>query len=205
MPTSKTLARSSPKQRPPVAAVLDLAEPPERAAFDLIQRFCTGRWPLWRLLDLHREGNMLCAAVEWCRSRGPERYAVATLSLQQIAICWRYFPSATAARQALAAGLGAPQVDSLTHPAQPFLYARNSAVNLAALGECLMAGRDTDRDRRVQIHAHALRDLPQLLFALRSQPQCVPIASALIEFCSRLRFTLRPRDVRLTFGQNCLL
>ena len=50
MSTSKTLARSSPKLSPTVAAVLNLAVPQEQAAHDLLRRFCTGRWPIWRLL-----------------------------------------------------------------------------------------------------------------------------------------------------------
>lgn len=101
MSTSKTIVRSSPKLSPPVTAVLDLVAPEERATFDLLRRFCTGRWPLWRLLDVRREGNTLCAAVEWRRSRGHERYSVARLSLKMIAIRWRYVPSAAAAREAL--------------------------------------------------------------------------------------------------------
>lgn len=110
MSTSKTLVRSSPKRSPPpIAAVLDLAAPHERATFELLLRFCTGRWPLWRLLGLRREGYTLYAAVEWRRATRPDRYSIAELSLESCEVCWRYLPSAQAARQALRALASAPQ------------------------------------------------------------------------------------------------
>ena len=37
---------------PTLVAVLNLADAQERAAHDLLRRFCTGRWPIWRLLAL---------------------------------------------------------------------------------------------------------------------------------------------------------
>ena len=101
MPTPKIRARSSPKLSLPSVAKLDLAVPEERAAFDLLRRFCTGRWPLWRLLGVRREERTLCAAVEWRRASRSDRYSVAELSLEACAVCWRYFPSASAARRAL--------------------------------------------------------------------------------------------------------
>ena len=110
MSTSKTLACSYPKlSPPPIAAVLDLAAPHERATFELLLRFCTGRWPLWRLLGLRREEHTLYAAVEWRRSTRPDRYSLAELSLESCAVCWRYMPSAQAARQALRALAPVPQ------------------------------------------------------------------------------------------------
>lgn len=110
MPASKPLPSSSSKlSPPPIAAVLDLAVPQERAAFDLLRRFCTGRWPLWRLLGLRRQGRALCAAVEWRRAARSDRYSVAELSLEACSVCWRYFPSATEARRALREPAVAPQ------------------------------------------------------------------------------------------------
>jgi hypothetical protein len=81
--------------------VLDLAVPQELAAHDLLQRFCTGRWPIWRLLALRRGDGVLYAAVEWVRGKARSRFAVAELSLREEAVCWRYFPSAAAARKSL--------------------------------------------------------------------------------------------------------
>ena len=95
--------RLSPPRRkaPTVVAVLNLAEPAERAAHDLLRRFCSGRWPRWRLLALRRGDGVLYAAVEWVRGKARERFAVAELSLRHEAVCWRYFPTAAAARKSL--------------------------------------------------------------------------------------------------------
>lgn len=110
MPASKPLpCLSSKLSPPPIAAVLDLAVPQERAAFELLRRFCTGRWPLWRLLGLRRHGRTLRAAVEWRRTARAERYSVAELSLEACSVCWWYFPSATEARRALREPAKAPQ------------------------------------------------------------------------------------------------
>lgn len=88
---------------PTVVATLNLMAPQERAAHDLLRRFCSGRWPLWRLLGLRRDERTLYAAVEWVRGERPLRFSVAELSLERTAVCWRCFPSALAARRALAA------------------------------------------------------------------------------------------------------
>lgn len=94
--------RSSPIRSPAtVLAKLNLSKLGERDAHDLLLRFSSGRWPLWRLLGLRRQGQTLFAAVVWLRSGRMDRYAVAELSLDRIAVCWRYAPSATAARAAL--------------------------------------------------------------------------------------------------------
>lgn len=112
MSTSKSPTRSSPLlSPPPIAAVLDLAAPQERATFELLLRFCTGRWPLWRLLGLRRRGHTLYAAVEWQRSKDPLRFSLAEVSLLETAVRWRCLPSALAARKALA-GLDAPASDA---------------------------------------------------------------------------------------------
>lgn len=94
---------SSRQKVPTVVATLDLATPQERATHDLLRRFCSGRWPLWRLLGLRRDERTLYAAVEWVRSKRSPRFSVAELSLERTAVCWRCFPSALAARRALAA------------------------------------------------------------------------------------------------------
>lgn len=95
--------RLSPPRRkaPTVVAVLDLADPQERAAHDLLRRSCSGRWPIWRLLALRRGDAVLYAAVEWVRGKARSRFAVAEVSLLEAAVCWRYFPSAAAARRSL--------------------------------------------------------------------------------------------------------
>ena len=101
MPTPKICPLPSPPL-PSIAATLDMAQPGERAAHDLLRRFCTGRWPLWRLLGLRRGDGLLLAAVEWVRSHAPARFAVAELSLREETVRWHDYSSAPAARQALA-------------------------------------------------------------------------------------------------------
>jgi hypothetical protein len=102
MPNFSSCRSSSIPLRPAViVARLDLSKPPERAAQDLVRRFSSGRWPLWRLLGIRREGRNLYVAVEWRRCRKPASYSVVEVSLRRIALRWWYTPSATAARRAL--------------------------------------------------------------------------------------------------------
>jgi len=114
MPTPKIRPRPSPP--PSIAATLDLSQPGERAAHDLLRRFGTGRWPLWRLLGLRRGDGVLFAAVEWLRSHEPARFAVAELSLRGRAVSWRDCCSAAAARQSLF--LNAPKAPARQRPAK---------------------------------------------------------------------------------------
>jgi len=89
-----------------VAAVLDLEQPGERQAHELVHRFSTGRWPLWRVLGMHRDGHILYCAVEWLRSgKGahPERYALAEVALDHVGVRWHYHASAAAVQAALRA------------------------------------------------------------------------------------------------------
>lgn len=102
MPTPKIRPRPS-LPPPAIAATLDLSQPGERAAHDLLQRFCTGRWPVWRLLGLRREGLALHAAVEWRRCRRPFAFSLIQIALDAPALRWKYVPSALDARKALTA------------------------------------------------------------------------------------------------------
>jgi len=95
----RTLFPSSP---PKIAAVLDLDKPGERATHDFLQRASSGRRPMWRVLGMRRRGKALLVAVEWLRSGKAERFSVVRLSLTELAARWHYFPTAAAARAALA-------------------------------------------------------------------------------------------------------
>lgn len=102
--TSASSRRSRPslRFRPPVLlATLDLRNPAEREAQDLIRRFCGGRWPAWRVLGMRREGNRLLIAVEWRRCRAQEPYSLVELSLTQPMILWSHAPSVTGALKLL--------------------------------------------------------------------------------------------------------
>ena len=91
------------QKRPPAPlAQLDLSKPGEAWAEDYLRRACSGRSPMWRLLDLRRDESSLRVAVRWmkCDDQGP--FSVVTLSLVEMALHWNYFDSETAARKALA-------------------------------------------------------------------------------------------------------
>ena len=102
--TSASSRRSRPSlpfRSPVPLATLDLRNPAEREAQELMRRFCGGRWPLWRILGMRREGARLLVAVEWRRCRGHEPYSLVELSLAQLAIQWWPAPSPTEARKQL--------------------------------------------------------------------------------------------------------
>ncbi|MBL9005081.1 MAG: hypothetical protein JNJ46_12590 [Myxococcales bacterium] len=88
--------------RLPVAlARVDLSQPGELQAHQLISRFSTGRWPRWRLLGICRQGQSLYVAVEWLRSRASRPFSVVEVSLESVALSWKEFASARQARLAL--------------------------------------------------------------------------------------------------------
>lgn len=60
---------------PPIAARLDLTNEGQRRLHDLIKRFHTGRWPLFRCLGMRNVNGSLVEAVEWLRT-SPPRYSV---------------------------------------------------------------------------------------------------------------------------------
>lgn len=101
MSTRTTKTRSSSTHRPKIVASLCLADPNERATHDLLRRFCTGRWPLWRLLGLRREGLTLHAAVEWLRCRSASPYSVVQLALDGASLRWEDAPDEAAVRRAI--------------------------------------------------------------------------------------------------------
>lgn len=87
-----------------IAVRLNHDVPGELQASELIHRYTTGRWPLWRLLSMHRQGNVLYCAVEWLRSSkqgNSERYALAEVALDHVGVRWHHHGSAAAARAAL--------------------------------------------------------------------------------------------------------
>ena len=101
MSPTKPVARSSQRLRPILDARLSRASLPQCAASDLLRRFCSGRWPLWRLLAVRVGSGALLTAVEWCRTGQPKRFAVAELTFDGLEVRWRSFSSARATRAAL--------------------------------------------------------------------------------------------------------
>lgn len=97
-----TSPRPSPVLASTVVATLDMNHEVERDTQAFLSRACSGRWPMWRLLGMKRLGDTLFVCVEWLRC-ADGRYSLVALSLDRIALRWWYFPTAGAARSALAA------------------------------------------------------------------------------------------------------
>lgn len=101
MSTTKPVSRSAQRLRPIHDVRLASASLPQCAASDLLRRFCSGRWPLWRLLAVRVGSGALLAAVEWCRTGQRKHFAVAELTFDGLEVRWRSFTSARATRAAL--------------------------------------------------------------------------------------------------------
>lgn len=93
------------QMRPPtIVAKLDLSKPGEAWAEDYLRRASTGKDAFWRPLAVRRNRSALLVAVEWLgRQSARDRYSIVTLSLTEQALSWRKYPSAKAAKTALAA------------------------------------------------------------------------------------------------------
>lgn len=101
MSTTKPVNRSSQQLRPIFDARLACASLPQCAASELLRRFSSGRWPLWRLLAVRVGSSALLTAVEWCRNSQRKRFAVAELTFDGLEVRWRSFTSARATLAAL--------------------------------------------------------------------------------------------------------
>jgi len=95
----RSLLPSSP---PRIVAKLDMQNEVQRDTQAFLKRACSGRWPMWRMLGIKRLGDTLFVSVEWLRC-ADGRYSLVALSLDRIALRWWSFPTADAARSALAA------------------------------------------------------------------------------------------------------
>ena len=84
-----------------IAAKLDLSKPGEAWVEGYLRRACSGRSPMWRLLNLRRDKSALRVAVRWMKSDGQGSFSVVTLSLVEVELHWKYFDTETAARKAL--------------------------------------------------------------------------------------------------------
>jgi hypothetical protein len=95
--------RRRPSLSPPrIVAKLDMQNEGERHTQAFLSRACSGRWPMWRVLGMKRRGDILFLSVEWLRC-ADARYSLVKLSLDRMALRWWHFPTADAARAALAA------------------------------------------------------------------------------------------------------
>jgi len=87
---------------PAIAAKLDLSKPGEAWAEDYLRRASTGSDAFWRPLGIRRDAAAMFVAVRWLIGKKSERFSVVTISLTEHAVSWRKYPSAKAARAALA-------------------------------------------------------------------------------------------------------
>ena len=93
-----------PKRPLIIAAKLDLSKPGEAWAEDYLRRASIGKEAFWRPLAICRDNAALLVAVQWLDGLpAKNRYSVVTLSLTEQALSWRKYPSAKAAKKALAA------------------------------------------------------------------------------------------------------
>ena len=86
----------------PPLAMLDLSKPGERQAHDFLLWSTNRRDRIWTLLSLRRWRDVLLCVVRWVH---PENrawpYALAEVSLTEIAIRWRSYATVKAARAEL--------------------------------------------------------------------------------------------------------
>ena len=89
--------------RPPgIAAKLDQSKPGEAWAGDYLRRASTGSDAFWCPLGIRRDAAALFVVVRWLIGKKSERFSVVTISLTEHEVSWRKYPSAKAARAALA-------------------------------------------------------------------------------------------------------
>ncbi len=97
----------------PPLAVLDLSKPGERQAHDFLRRATSKRDQMWELYRLRRQGDVLLCVVRWVRVDNKAKpFSLAEVSLTAIAVHWRDFASAAAARAAMERIYTAPTATS---------------------------------------------------------------------------------------------
>lgn len=84
---------------PPPLAMLDLSKPGERLAHDFLLRATSRSDPMWTLLDLRRENDVLLCLVRWAYPDDAGKpYALAEVRLSERAVCWRNYVDSDSAR-----------------------------------------------------------------------------------------------------------
>jgi hypothetical protein len=80
-------------------AVLDLSKLSERQAHDFLCRATSKREGMWKLLDVHRHGDVLLCLVRWVHPNNSVKpFSLAEVSLTERAVCWRDHATPEAAR-----------------------------------------------------------------------------------------------------------
>lgn len=95
------LAASSRRRTSPTVAVsLDLADDAQKRIHELIQRVHSGRWPLFRCLDMRQRDGVIYEAVQWLRVE-PARFAVVQYDRDGLGLSWQSYASKNSALSAL--------------------------------------------------------------------------------------------------------
>ena len=83
-----------------IVAKLNLADEAQRRVHDLVRRFHSGRWPLFRCLGMQQADGLLCEAVQWCRMAKPN-YSVVEYHRDGYGLSWRSYRTKAEALSAL--------------------------------------------------------------------------------------------------------
>lgn len=95
------LAASAHRRTAPAIAVsLDLADDAQKRIHELIQRFHSGRWPLFRCLGMRQHSGSIYEAVQWLQVE-PPLFAVVEYRPDGFGFSWRPYASRRAALAAL--------------------------------------------------------------------------------------------------------
>lgn len=96
------LAASARRRTTPAIAVsLDLADDTHKRIHELIQRFHSGRWPLFRCLGMQQHNGSVYEAVQWLRVE-PPLFAVVEYRQDGLGFSWWPCKSRKAALSTLA-------------------------------------------------------------------------------------------------------
>lgn len=95
-----TSTTSQRRAAPTIAGSFNLADGAQQRIHELIQRFHTGRWPLFRCLRLRQIGGIVFEAVQWLRVKPPQ-FAVVKYHQDGHGLSWQRHQSRKAALTAL--------------------------------------------------------------------------------------------------------
>jgi hypothetical protein len=95
-----TSTRAHRRSAPSIAGSFNLVDGAQQRIHELIQRFHTGRWPLFRCLRLRQIEGIVFEAVQWLRVEPPQ-FAVVKYHRDGHGLSWQRYTSRKAALAAL--------------------------------------------------------------------------------------------------------
>jgi len=79
--------------------MLDLSKPGEREAHEFLLRTIDPKDQMWTILDVRRHGDVLLCVVRWAHPATKRKpYALAEVSLTEVAVRWRDYATAESAQ-----------------------------------------------------------------------------------------------------------